>query len=312
MILKGTVIRSVGGLFGVRLDSEFVGKTEIEARAKGAFKHEKITLLAGDRVDVDANEHDEFYISKIHERKNSLIRPPLANIDVLFVVISCVRPAPVLETVDKLICIAEKNSIEPVIVITKSDLDKDFAQSTKEIYEKSGFTVFVTSSEDGCGCDELLEYLKKTSRERETIFAFSGASGAGKSTFINKIFPSLQLEVGDLSKKLERGKNTTRKTELFALDKLTGEQSKGYLADTPGFSLLDFERFDFFDLEDLVYTFREFSSSIGKCRYTKCSHTKEEGCDIIARVKSKDIPKSRHESYKALYEVLKNKPRWKK
>ena len=310
MILCGIVIRSVGGLFTVALDEEYNGKRTIDAHAKGAFKHDKITLLAGDRVEVDINQNDEPYISAIKPRKNSLIRPPLANLDVLFVVISCVKPAPVLETVDKLICIAEAKGIEPVIVITKSDLDMDFAEQTAITYRKSGFDVFITSSENGEGRDELLSYI--ASRGNDTVFAFSGASGAGKSTFINKLFPTLSLETGDLSHKLERGKNTTRKTELFALSSLIGEAHGGYLADTPGFSLIDFERFDFFELDELFDTFREFRASDGKCRYTKCSHTKEQGCDIIARVRDGEIPKSRHDSYVSLYEILKSKPRWKK
>ena len=195
---------------------------------------------------------------------------------------------PVLETIDKLVCIAEANDIEPVIVITKSDLDKDFAKNTAEIYKKSGFDTFITSSEDGEGCDELLEYITNHV-EKDTIFAFSGASGAGKSTFINKIFPSLSLETGELSHKVERGKNTTRKTELFSLEALIENGKGGYLADTPGFSLIDFERFDFFDLDKLFDTFREFEASRGMCKYTKCSHIKEEGCDIISRVKSGEI-----------------------
>lgn len=311
MILKGTVIKSVGGLFTVALDNDYNGKHQIDAHAKGAFKHEKITLLAGDRVDIDVNENDEMYISKIDERKNSLIRPPLANLDVLFVVISCVRPAPVLETIDKLICIAEEKGIEPVVVITKADLDRSFAIETAEIYRKIGFDAFITSSEDAQGRQELYSYIKQRS-SGGAIFAFSGASGAGKSTFINTLFPKLSLETGDLSRKLERGKNTTRKTELFSLDDLMGEGVRGYLADTPGFTLLDFERFDFFDLDKLFYTFREFRASEGKCRYTKCSHTKEQGCDVLERVKSGEIPRSRHESYVALYNILKSKPKWKR
>ena len=312
MILKGTVIKSVGGLFTVALDNDYNGKHQIDAHAKGAFKHEKITLLAGDRVDIDVNENDEMYISKIDERKNSLIRPPLANLDVLFVVISCVRPAPVLETIDKLICIAEEKGIEPVVVITKADLDRSFAIETAEIYRKIGFDAFITSSEDAQGRQELYSYIKQRSSSGGAIFAFSGASGAGKSTFINTLFPKLSLETGDLSRKLERGKNTTRKTELFSLDDLMGEGVRGYLADTPGFTLLDFERFDFFDLDKLFYTFREFRASEGKCRYTKCSHTKEQGCDVLERVKSGEIPRSRHESYVALYNILKSKPKWKR
>lgn len=312
MTLTGIVTRGVGGLFTVFLDFEYNGKRTIDARAKGAFKHEKKTLLAGDYVEVDINENGEPYISKICERKNSLIRPPLANLDILFIVISCVRPAPVLETIDKLVCISEAKGIEPVIVITKADLDKEFAKSTAEIYKKCGFDTFITSSEDKEGKDEILEYIKRTCVDKKAIFAFSGASGAGKSTFINLLFPSLSLETGELSEKLERGKNTTRTTELFSLDKLIGSEVQGFLADTPGFSLIDFERFDFFELEELFNTFREFRKSEGECRYTKCSHTKEQGCDILERVKNGEIPKSRHDSYASLYNTLKNKPRWKK
>ena len=311
MILTGIVMRCVGGLFTIQLDSEHNGSMRLDARARGAFKHEKKTLLAGDRVEVDINENGEPYISKILDRKSSLIRPPLANLDTIFIVISCVKPAPVLETIDKLICIAESKKIEPVIVITKADLDSDFATEAATLYKKCGFEVFITSSEDGRGRQELLDYIRKNG-ESNKIYAFSGASGAGKSTFINLLFPQLCLETGELSQRLDRGKNTTRATELFSLSDLLGEGVQGYLADTPGFSLLDFERFDFFDLDSLFDTFREFRKSEGMCRYTKCSHTKEQGCDVIARVQSGEIPKSRHQSYVSLYEVLKSKPRWKK
>ena len=312
MILKGIVIKSVGGLFTVKLDSEYNGKISVDLRAKGSFKHDKITLLAGDRVKISVNENGEMYITEIDERKSALIRPPLANLDVLFVVISCVKPSPVLETIDKLICIAEEKGIEPVIVITKSDLDPVFATETANLYRSIGFDAFITSSEEKTGKSELYEYIKQKSENKETIFAFSGASGAGKSTFINTLFPTLCLETGDLSHRLERGKNTTRKTELFPLCDLMGENCRGYLADTPGFTLIDFERFDFFDLEKLFETFREFRDSEGKCKYTKCSHTKEQGCDIIERVKNGEIPKSRHDSYVSLYNILKTKPKWKK
>ncbi|MBR2296703.1 MAG: ribosome small subunit-dependent GTPase A [Clostridia bacterium] len=313
MIISGIVTKSVGGLFTVSLDSEYNGKKTVDAHAKGAFKHEKITLLAGDRVEISVNENGELYISKILERKSSLIRPPLANLDYIFVVISCVKPAPVLETIDKLICIAESKGIECAIVITKSDLDMDFAKSTAQIYKKSGFETFVTSSENGEGKEEIYNYIRAKCQERENpIFAFSGASGAGKSTFINLLFPDLALEIGDLSRKNERGKNTTRKTELFSLETLIGDGIRGYLADTPGFTLLDFERFDFFELEQLFDTFREFRESKGKCRFTKCSHTKEQGCDVLRRVSEGEIPKTRHASYVALYNILKSKPKWKK
>lgn len=312
MTVSGIILKSVGGLFSVRLDGEYEGKREFDVRAKGSFKHDKITLLAGDRVSIEIDDHGEFYIKEVLERKNSLIRPPLANLDMIFVVISCKKPAPVYETIDKMISIAEFNKIEPVIVITKADLDPEFARSTYEIYSKAGFKTVITSSESGEGCLEVKEYICEISQKMPIVCAFSGASGAGKSTIINKIFPSLKLETGDLSRKIERGKNTTRTTELFPLENLLGSGHLGYLADTPGFSLLDFERFDFFSLEELKDTFREFGEVEGKCRYTKCTHTKEEGCNIIERVKSGEIPRTRHESYVSLFNILKAKPKWKK
>ena len=312
MKINAIITKCVGGLFTIRADEEYEGRREFDVRAKGSFKHDKITLLAGDRVEVDIDGHGEFYISKIEERKSSLIRPPLANLDMIFVVISCKKPAPVYETIDKMISIAEFNKIEPVIVITKADLDPAFAAEAYGVYSRAGFKTLITSSETGEGCAEVLEYIREMSQKTPIVCAFSGASGAGKSTIINKIFPDLRLETGDLSRKIERGKNTTRTTELFPLENLLGKGHMGYLADTPGFSLLDFERFDFFCLEELKDTFREFGVTEGKCRYTKCTHIKEEGCSIIQRVKSGEIPKSRHDSYVSLYNILKTKPKWKR
>mgnify|MGYP003295505453 CR=1 FL=1 len=210
-----------------------------------------------------------------------------------------------------MISIAEHNKIEPVIVVSKSDLDSEYAEEIARIYKSSGFHTIVTSSLENEGVDSLLDYLKEITKQNSPICAFAGASGAGKSTLMNTLFPRLTLETGELSEKIERGKNTTRHTELFPLSELLGGEYNGYLADTPGFSLLDFERFDFFTLEDLFDTFREFSGSEGKCKYTKCTHIKEDGCDVIRRVSEGKIEASRHESYKELYITLKNKPKWK-
>ena len=311
-MIKGTVLKGVGGLYTIRLDEAYNGEIMAQVRGRGAFRHEKLVLLTGDRVELEAQSDGSFFCKSILDRKNSLIRPPLANLDIIFVVIPCKKPMPSFEIIDKMISIAEYNKIDPVIIITKSDLDKDFAKNMEGIYKNSGFDVIVTSSESGSGVDGVREYLKKRTENSAPICAFAGASGAGKSTLLNAIFPTLCLETGDLSEKIERGKNTTRHTELFSLNELLGNGCNGYLADTPGFSLLDFERFDFFSLDDLYDTFREFKLSEGKCKYTKCSHTKEEGCDILARVKNGEIEKTRHQSYIALYEILKKKPSWKK
>ena len=311
-MIKGTVLKGVGGLYTVRLDAEYNGESTVNVRGRGAFRHEKLVLLTGDRVELEPQGDGSFFCKSILERKNSLIRPPLANLDIIFVVIPCKKPMPSFEIIDKMIAIAEHNKIEPVILITKADLDRDFAKEMHRIYTHSGFEALITSSESSEGVKEVREYLKKRTEGESPICAFAGVSGAGKSTLLNAIFPTLCLETGALSQKIERGKNTTRHTELFPLSELLGQGYQGYLADTPGFSLLDFERFDFFSLEELFDTFREFKNSEGLCKYTKCSHTKEEGCDVLARVKQGEIEKTRHQSYVALYEILKKKPSWKK
>lgn len=311
-MIKGTVLKGVGGLYTVRLDEEYNGTSIAQVRGRGSFRHEKLVLLTGDRVELEAQSDGSFFCKTILDRKNSLIRPPLANLDIIFVVIPCKKPMPSFEIIDKMISIAEHNKIEPVIIVTKSDLDASFAEDMERIYKNSGFDVIVTSSENGDGVEVVREYLRSKTQKSAPICAFAGASGAGKSTLLNAIFPTLCLETGDLSQKIERGKNTTRHTELFSLGELLGKGCNGYLADTPGFSLLDFERFDFFSLEDLFDTFREFRSLKFNCKYTKCSHTKEDGCEILTRVKNGEIEKTRHQSYVALYEILKKKPSWKK
>ena len=320
----GRVIKSNGGLFTVRLFLDAsrepmpLDGLTVTGRGRGSL-HRKGSLLVGDVVKVTydntaystdadgsikcAEDGTGVAIDEILERKNALIRPPMANLDLLFVTLSATTPDPVLETVDKLICIAEHNHIESVIVITKSELAPEYAAELADIYRRAGFEVFCVGN--GLPVDALEERITKI--KNGTVAAFSGASGVGKSTLLNRLFPQLQLQTGEISRRIERGKNTTRVTELYPL---TDENNCGYLADTPGFTMLDFERFDFFEKEDLPLTFREFSPYIGECRYTKCSHTKEEGCAILAAVKSGVIPASRHQSFLSLYEVLKKKTKW--
>lgn len=244
----------------------------------------------------------------MYPRKNSLIRPPLANLDLLFVAIAAARPEPSTLTADKLITIAEFNGIEPVPVITKLDLDRERALSLASDYRKCGFDVFTVSSENGEGVGELLSYIEK--RCAGLTSAIAGVSGAGKSTLLNRLFPSLRQSTGELSERIMRGKNTTRLTELFRLSRLCGA-SDGYFADTPGFSMIDFERFDFYDKNDLPFVFREFAPYLTSCRYTKCTHIKEEGCAVIAAVKEGVIPSFRHDSYAAIYADIKDKRAWK-
>ena len=305
----GKVVKGLGGLYETRVVDEN-GISRTLCRAKGVLKRDEEKVLIGDNVKIlcDDSTPDGLVISEILERKNSLIRPPMANLDYLFIVFAAKKPSPVIETVDKLIAIATHNGIEPVIVITKSDLDGDVACEYASIYNKVGIPTFVTSSEDKTGVEPLAQYIAAEVVCGKTA-AFAGASGVGKSTLLNALFPELRLETSAVSEKTERGRHTTRCVTLYPVN---DKADCPYLADTPGFSALDFEQFDFFGKEDLPHTVREFAPYLGGCRYTNCSHTKESAvdCAIVRAVEAGEIPKSRHESYWALYDILKNKNSW--
>ena len=298
---RGRIIKGVGGLYQVQLPDQNI---PVACRAKGAFRHENLTPLVGDIVSLEFDPTGDAMISDIEERKNALIRPPLSNLDYMFVTLAAAKPQPILETVDKLICILEHHHITPVIVVTKYDADPDYAEELHALYAGAGFDTFCTCSKDGYGVDALREYVK--TRCEGSISAFAGASGVGKSTLLNALFPALELQTSEISRKIERGRHTTRTVELFHMP---GTES-GYIADTPGFSMLDFARFNFFTKEDLPLTMREFVPHLGSCRFTKCSHTKEQGCAILEAVKRGEIAKSRHDSFVAIYDVLKNKHDW--
>ena len=307
--LSGKIIRRTSGNYEIMPDvsakSEDCTSCTVFCRAKGAFRFEGQEPLVGDNILIKALDGQNFVIDKILPRKNSLIRPPIANLDFLFVMFAAKSPEPVLSTVDKLISIAEYNKIEPVIIVTKSDIDFQAAQAYASIYRKSGFTVFSAGETESAA--EISDFINQNLTGKTA--AFAGASGIGKSTLINRLFPDLSLETGEISRKISRGKHTTRSVDLYTVKTASGA---GFLADTPGFGILDFERFNFFTNDDLVYTFREFEPYIGKCRYTKCSHTKEENCAVIEAVRTGAIPKERHESFVIMRGELKNKHEWDK
>lgn len=311
---KGIIIKGIGGLYKVRPFSPDSIKTDSEGtvpcRARGVFRHDGITPLPGDNVicEYTLDGSDDGVINEIEERKNSLIRPALANLTHLFVVIPATKPKPDLVTADKLISAAEDKGIEPVVVITKEDLDETETQRISQIYRTGGFSTFTLSGHTGEGVDSLLSYMEKEAKKRLTA-AFAGVSGAGKSTLMAKLFPTLSsLKTGEVSRKIQRGKHTTRHAELYPV---TVGNSVCFIADTPGFSMIDFARFNFTDREGLPYTFREFADLIGNCRYTKCTHTKEEGCAILEKVKDGTISPLRHASYVAMLEEINKNPPWK-
>ena len=317
--IRGMITKGVGGLYSVAPYPGQSAAGELLATARGKFRLDGITPLPGDDVTVErdteesiASDDPRFVITKIEKRKNVLIRPPLSNLTYMFAVIPCCRPKPDLLTADKLLAILESAGIEPVVVVSKADLDRLSAEELTDIYRRAGYRTFALSAVTGEGCEKLTAFLEEVAAEEEKTngsvrAAFAGVSGAGKSTLLTALFPTLSLKTGSVSRKTERGRHTTRCTELYSVP--VGEKSI-YLADTPGFSMLDFTRFNFFPDEDLPLCFREFADCLGKCRYTGCTHVREEGCAVIEKTERGEIAKSRHENYVAIRDEIRKKPAW--
>ncbi|MBE6637727.1 MAG: ribosome small subunit-dependent GTPase A [Ruminococcaceae bacterium] len=303
MEYQGKLIKGVGGLYEIRLAD---GST-VTCKAKGGFRHESIKPCIGDNVTV--RDEGGYVLSGIAERKNCLIRPPISNVGVIFITFAAVEPEPALLNIDKLTCIAVHSGIRPVITVTKADLAPEKAEALAAIYRASGFTAFVSGA-DKSAVFSIRQYLHDECSG--VISCFAGASGVGKSTLMTALFPELALKTGEISTRIARGKHTTRHVELYPLNRLFGDGTEGYIADTPGFSLLDFVRFDFFDKEALPDTFPEFEPYLGQCRYKRCTHLCEDGCAICEAVARGEIPSSRHESFVSLYHDLKDKHKWDK
>ncbi len=289
---EGLLLSGKNGLYTVEADGSIY-----TCRSGTRVRKNDGKILAGDRVIFRDNGDGNGFIVSMCERKNSLVRPPVANIDLLAMVVAPKDPAPYLYNIDLLTVIAEKNGIECAVIISKSDLASH--AEILEIYKKTPFKVVVTSSEAKEGIEEAKSLLKNK------ICVLCGASGVGKSTLLNSLYPELCLETGELSEKIARGKNTTRTTELFPLGEGT------YLADTPGFTAVNTELYCAIDHKELHTLFPEFAEFEHKCRYADCTHTKETECGIFEAVQNGDIAFSRHESYKKLYGELKSIDRYK-
>lgn len=288
----GIIIKGIGGFYYVETAERIY-----ECRARGILRKNGITPLAGDNVKISIPKNSIPMVDEVTDRKNFLIRPPVANLKRLFVVVSMSQPVPSTLVIDRIIALAENKNIEPIVVITKTDLAP--YDEIYDIYSKSGFKTIVIDYQTGGGLDEVKALLM------DGINAFAGNSGAGKSTLINAICPDLKLKTADISEKLGRGRHTTREAELFDLP-----FGKGKIADTPGFSSLDFENSQLILKDQLPFCFREFEDYIGGCRFTSCTHTVEKGCAVLEAVKNGDIPKSRHESYVTIFNEVKNIKNW--
>ena len=291
-MIDGRIIKGIGGFYYVETTDAIY-----ECKARGIFRKQGISPLVGDTVKISVNVNAENTIDDIIDRKNSLVRPPLANLDQLFIVASLVDPNINTTVIDRLIGIAELKNIEPIIVLTKIDLSQD-AEYYKNIYEKAGFKVILCDNNTGRGSDEVRELIKGK------ISAFTGNTGVGKSSLLNSIDSSLEISTGETSKKLGRGKHTTRHCELY---KING----GYVADTPGFSYIDLERYEKIMKDDLPFCFREFEPFLEKCRFqTNCSHINDKGCAVVDAVNKGLISKERHQSYIDLYNEVKDIKEW--
>ncbi|MBR1863432.1 MAG: ribosome small subunit-dependent GTPase A [Ruminococcus sp.] len=289
--MNGIITKAIGGLYTVDASDGIY-----ECKARGIFRKKRISPMCGDTVSFSVEGERTGVIEEIVPRRSELIRPPLANLDILLFVSSTVEPRPNTLLLDKFIAIAVYKKIEPVVVFTKVDKQSDTELS--EIYRKAGIRVFSCDNTTGEGSAEVRELLKGR------LSAFTGNTGVGKSSLLNNMFPELGLATGEISKKLGRGRHTTRHVELYKLE------DGGYIADTPGFSSFDTNRYDIIFKDELAGCFAEFGPFTDKCRFPDCSHTKEKGCAVIEAVRSGQISPSRHESYLRMYEEARDLKEW--
>ncbi|MBE6802593.1 MAG: ribosome small subunit-dependent GTPase A [Ruminococcaceae bacterium] len=290
-VLNGVIIKGIGGFYYVEAAGEVY-----ECKARGAFRKKKITPLAGDNVTITVREGKENTIDEIGERKNFLLRPPVANIDTLIIVSSVKDPVPSLLVIDKMTAIAVDKGIKPCVIFSKSDLGDTTA--LESVYRKAGIDVVSVCCKTGEGIEKVKEMIS------DGITVFTGNTGVGKSSLLNCIDERFSLATGEISDKLGRGRHTTREVTLYHIN-------NGLVADTPGFSSLDIEQTsDVIVKENLPFCFPEFQEYLGKCKFTSCSHTVEKGCLILEALNNGEIDKNRHESYVSMYNDVKDLKEW--
>lgn len=284
----GKIYKGIGGFYYVKTDTGEV----VECKARGKFRKEHIIPMIGDDVEIEV-KNGKGSITEIYPRRSKLIRPPVANIDMIVVTAAAASPEPNMFLIDKMLVNAEINGIEAVVCINKSDLAN--ADEIIGIYEKAGYRTFSVSAEKGDGTNELFEFIKGRTA------AFAGVSGVGKSSLLSLLTGS-DLETGSISEKISRGRHTTRHVELFETAR------GGYVLDTPGFSSIETEEIN---AAELAECFPEMKSSAGKCRFRGCAHIDEPECEVKRLVEGGEIAKSRYDSYKQLYEIQRSKKSWK-
>ncbi|MBR4831835.1 MAG: ribosome small subunit-dependent GTPase A [Butyrivibrio sp.] len=293
---KGRIVKGIAGFYYIETDDT----TIYECKAKGIFRKDNIKPLVGDMVNIDIIDEDKKLgnIIEILPRENQLIRPPVANVDQAVILFAIVKPDPNYNLLDRFLIMMRQQNLPVIICFNKQDIaSKEEQDELYDAYEKCGYKVLFISVKNDNGLDELKELLKgKTT-------TLAGPSGVGKSSLLNKLVPDAAMQTGELSRKIERGKNTTRHSELFFVKELSEGDTQTYIIDTPGFTSLGM-----FDVttDSLMNYYPEFEPYEPDCRFGGCSHIAEPDCGVKRAVEDGHISKVRYDNYKILYEELKN------
>ena len=292
--MQGKIIKGIAGFYYVHVVEFGV----YECKAKGAFRKEKVKLLVGDNVEIDVlNEEKKLgNVVKLLPRENELIRPAVANIDQALVVFAITKPKPHFNLLDRFLVMMESKKIPIELCFNKKDIaEEKEIRELEEIYESCGYRIIFTSAKE----EENIKLVKEVLRGKTT--AVAGPSGVGKSSLINLFQSEIQMETGSISEKIERGKHTTRHSELIPIDK------ESYIMDTPGFSSLYVNEFE---KEDLKYYFPEFEQYEGLCKFNGCDHIHEPNCMVKQAVEEGKIHRVRYENYMEMYKELQEKRRY--
>lgn len=295
-MLPGVIVKALSGYYYVQPHDNQTSSSTVQCRARGVFKKKGLTPLVGDEVYYVLTENGEGTVVELLPRSTELIRPPVANVDLAVLVFSVVEPSLNFQLLDKFLVHIEHAGIKPLLVLSKQDFAmseeaetqlkeeaKSSLEAVKRIYGKLGYEIYSTSSVEHEGIGALHERLKGH------VAVFAGQSGVGKSSLLNALVPGLTLETNEISNKLGRGKHTTRHVELIDI-------GGGYVADTPGFSQLDFQELG---ISDLSYGFIEMRELSPNCKFRGCTHVQEPGCAVLDAVENGEIESSRHEHYLA-------------